>query len=607
MNGKKLIRLSDYVMKFIAQQGVKHIFMVSGGGGMYLFDSLGRSKDIKYICNHHEQACAISAEGYQRTTNNLGVAMVTTGPGGTNTITGVMCSWDDSIPVIFISGQANSKLLIGNTGRRQRGVQEVDITKLVESITKYAVTITDETTIRYHLEKSVFLAKTGRPGPVWIAIPLDIQAKMIDERMLPRYFPQKEIVGIKAGHKNETKKIKILVKLLKKSDRPIIIAGNGIRLSHSEDKFLKFIEKYQIPVVTTKNGFDLIYYKHPLRVGSIGINGQRAANFAVQNADLVLSLGSSLPLTVVGYETKLFAREAKKIVVDIDEAQLKHPLINTDVVIHADLKDFFQRLGRELGRQRLQTNVWVDRCKTWRDRFPLVEMKEDKSKRYVNSYYFFDILSDYLSPNDTVITDQGATFYSSSQALKLKRGQRYFTNGGCAPMGYGLPAAIGSCFADLNKQVICVHGDGGLEMNLQELQTMVFHNLPIKLFVFNNQGYLSIKHTQSAYFEGFLVGSDPKSGVSCPDFIKIAKAYGIATDRIQTHNELKKKIFTILSRKGPMLIEVILDPHQPFLPKVSSMRDSNGKIISKPLEDMYPFLPRDEFHENMIIEPLKEG
>ena len=598
-----MIRLSEYVINFLAKEKVKHIFMVSGGGGMFLIDSLGRSKDIQYVCNHHEQASAMSAEGYQRVNGNLGVALVTTGPAGTNIITGLLCSWNDSIPVVIISGQVASKFLIGDTGLRQRGTHEANITKIVESVTKYAVTITDAYKIRFHLEKAVYLARHGRPGPVWLDIPLDIQATMIDETKLePFSDTQERIINIPEIDKQ---KVEEITNLLLESRRPVIIAGNGIRLAGLQEDFIRFIETHRIPAVTTKLGFDLIYDAHELLAGRIGTYGQRAGNFVVQNADFVLVLGSRLAFTTTGYQIEWFARGAKKVIVDIDSRQLKYLNIKTDITVQADIKDFLPELSKSLKGKLLNTNTWISRCQNWRKKYPAVLPEWRKDKKYVNPYYFFEVLSDELDNDDIVITDQGATFYCSTPAFKLKKGQRLFTNGGFSPMGYGLPASIGACFANDKKRIICAHGEGGLEMNIQELQTIVQYKLPIKLFVFNNQGYLSIKHTQSAYFNGFFVGSDPASGVTCPDTIKIARAYGIPALRIRNHRGMHAQIRKALKTKGPVMVDVILDPMQPFMPRVTSERGADGKFVSKPLEDMYPFLGREEFISNMIVKPVE--
>jgi len=589
-------------MNFLAKEGVRHIFMVSGGGGMFLIDSLGRSKDIQYVCNHHEQASAMSAEGYERVTGNLGVALVTTGPAGTNAITGVACSWNDSIPVLIISGQVKSSTLIGETGLRQRGTHEANITKIVESITKYAVTITDAKTIRYHLEKAVFLARSGRPGPVWLDIPLDVQSAMVDEASLLPFVDENE----EALFSPEIDKVKVneIADNLFNAKRPIIVAGHGIRLASVEEWFLEFIERFRIPVVTTKLGVDLIPDSHELFAGKIGTYGQRAGNFSIQNSDFVLTLGTRLAFTTTGYETAWFAREAKKAVVDIDPAILKNLNVKADIAVLADLKKFFPALSLALKGKAVENEAWIKRCQEWRKKYPPVLPEWHAEKKYVNPYCFFEVLSEELAQEDVVITDQGATFYCSTPAFKIKAGQRLFTNGGFSPMGYGLPAAIGACLAHEEKRIICAHGDGGLELNIQELQTIVQYQLPIKLFVFNNQGYLSIKHTQAAYFDSFFVGSDPASGVSCPDTMKIAKAYGIPAVRIRNHKDMRKQIQKVLRMGGPVMIDVLMHPMQPFVPRVTSERKPDGRFVSKPLEDMYPFLDRAEFLANMIVKQV---
>lgn len=601
-----MIRLSDYVMERIAHEGVRHIFMVSGGGGMYLIDSLGRRDDMHYVCNHHEQAAAMSAEGYQRVTGNLGVVLVTTGPAGTNAITGVLCAWNDSIPLIVLSGQSNSRFLIGETGLRQRGVHEANITKIVETVTKYAITVTDEQMIRYHLDKAIYLARSGRPGPVWIDIPIDIQSKVIDLETMPAFTPEND--ALSAATKIADNAIATVINWLNSATRPIIIAGHGIRMAGYQEQFLEFAERFNIPVVTTKNAFDLINDDHRLLAGRIGINGQRAGNFAVQNADLIIALGTRLAFPTVGYATESFAREARKVVVDIDANQLVHATIKIDLPLCADVGVFIRQLEAALTTKMCNGySSWVNRCQYWREKFPAVLPEWKQQKEYVNPYYFFDVLSEEMAGGDILVTDQGATFYCSTVAFKNKKGQRVFTNGGFSPMGYGLPAAIGACFAEENGRVVCAHGDGGLEMNIQELQTVVHYGLPLKLFVFNNQGYLSIKHTQTAYFDGFFVGSDPSSGVSCPDMLKIATAYGIPSFRISDHTSMREQIRNALTGDGPVLVDVVLDPMQPFLPKVASERKADGRMVSKPLEDMYPFLDREEFMKQMIVKPLAES
>ena len=512
------MNVSEYIMERLADAGVEKIFMVSGGGGMFLIEALGNNPRIQHVSNHHEQASVMAAEGYQRATRNLGVALVTTGPAATNALTGVCCAWNDSIPMMILSGQAKTPTLIGDTGMRQRGTHEVNITPIVAPVTKYAVTIKDVKEVRYHFEKALYLAKNGRPGPVWLDIPLDIQSAEINPAELKGYEPEKVTYDLKLDK---------LYALLKEAKRPLILAGQGLKLSKTEEIFLNIAEKYNIPVVTPKNGFDMIWEEHPMLAGRIGINGQRAGNLAVQNADFLLILGARLPLVTVGYETELFAPNAKKVIIDCDKAQLKHCWIHTDLQIEADLKEFMPALELKLKNEDYNYNsdFWVKKVQGYRTKYPTVTKDVIEQKKYVDSYFFFERLSHYMNPDDVLVTDQGATFYSITTAFKVKKGQLAFTNGGFSPMGYGLPASVGCAFAKGVNRVVSVNGDGGLQMNLQELQTIIHHNLNMKVFVFNNDGYLSIKHTQTNFFNGHLVGSDPKSGVSCPDSIKLGKAY----------------------------------------------------------------------------------
>jgi acetolactate synthase-1/2/3 large subunit len=598
------MQLSEYVIDCLIKENVKYVFMVSGGGGMFLINALGHRKEINYICNHHEQASAMAAEGYQRVTETIGAALVTTGPAATNAITGVVCAWMDSIPYIIISGQANSKFLIDDTGVRQRGVHEVNIVKMVQSVTKYAVTIRDENEIRYHVEKALYLAKNGRPGPVWLDIPLDIQSKNVDPVELKGFNQNDEKQNNPIINNEDVEKI---INLINSCKRPIIIVGNGVRLSKATENLLLFIDKFKIPVVTTKNAMDLIYDNHPFLAGRMGTYGQRAGNFAVQNADLVISLGSRLAFSVVGYAVEKFARDAKKIVIDIDANELKHLKIKADLTVQANLSDFITILMKKLeSNYSNHFDKWIEKCQHWRKIFPVVTADMKKDGPYINSYYFYEVLSEELDNDAIVITDQGATFYSATVAFKLKKGQRLFTNGGFSPMGYGLPSSIGACCGNNRKPVVSVNGDGGLQMNIQELQTISHNKLPIKIFVMNNQGYLSIKHTQTAYFDGFLVGSDPNSGVSCPDLKKIAFSYDIPYLKMEKHSQMRDIIHHAFKIDGPCIIEIILDPMQPFEPRVSSIKKADGSLVSKPLEDMFPFLDRDLFNKEMIIKPLDD-
>ena len=598
-----LVKLSDYIFSFIAELGVKDVFAISGGGAMHLVDSLGISEELNYIATHHEQAAAMAAEGYARISGKPGVALVTSGPGGTNTITGVCGAWIDSIPTIFISGQVTSDTLIGNTGLRQFGIQESNIVELVKPITKYAITVTDPTQIKYHLQKALYLATSGRPGPVWLDIPLDIQSAYINLNDLVSFMPD----NTEQGNTNRLLKTQVAesIKLLINAKRPVIISGYGIRLAKAENDYLKLVDNLGIPVISSWTTSDLLPYDHELYIGRSGIMGDRAGNFTVQNSDLLLIIGSRMSIPQVGHKHGTFAREAKKIMVDIDKVELKKPSIKIDIPIQADAKEFIRELLHQIDEQKVKIEVadWVQKCNHWKIKYPVVLPEYGREKEAVNSFYFVDVISEKLDKSAVVVTDMGTSFTGTMQAFKTKRGQRFFTSSGHASMGFGLPGAIGACFANNKKKTICISGDGGLQMNIQELQTIVHYNLPIILFVLNNNGYLTIKLMQQNHF-GRYVGSDKNSGVSCPDIIKVANAYGIKTERITNHNELHEKIDSVLNESGPFVCEIIMPENQPLIPKVSSVKRPDGTFVSRPLEDLYPFLDRDEFLENMFIKTI---
>ena len=598
------MKLSDYVVKFVENLGVKDIFLVSGGGNMHLIDSVGRNKKINYVCNHHEQACAIAVEGYARMKNDIGVALVTTGPGGTNTITGVAGCWLDSIPALFISGQVKMAhtAYVQNPKLRQFGDQELDIVEIVKSVTKYAVFVTDKNTIRYHLEKAVYLAKTGRPGPVWIDIPLDIQASDINVEELVGFVPEAQIEN------NIDKEVEEIVNLLKAAKRPIVVAGNGIRLSHGEEKFLELLGTLNVPVVTAINGNDLVNEDYAYYTGRFGIMGQRGANFAIQNSDLILSIGSRLMVRQIGFDYDKFAREAKIICIDIDKEEINKKSINSHIKLAVDAKFFINKLLEAINNTEnfeIKCREWNERCIQWKKKYGGIEACHLQQDKYVNSYYFVSKLSDFLSKEDHIITSNGTSNVSTLFSIKLKNGQRLFTNTALASMGYGLPAALGACVANDRKQVICMENDGSLQMNIQELQTIVHNKLPMKIFVFNNDGYLSIKNTQGSFFPDNITAADPSSGVSCPDLEKISYAYGIPFKRISKVDEIETKLTEVFETEGAYICEIMMDPWQQLLPKTSSKKCDDGRMISKPIEDMFPFLPREEFLENMIIEPLE--
>lgn len=598
------IKVADYLAKRIAEAGVRHVFMISGGGAMHLNDAIGRNKDLEYVCNHHEQACAIAVEGYSRTTGNLGVAIVTSGPGGTNTLTGVLGLWLDSIPGMFISGQIKYGTTVESTGLllRQLGDQEANIIAIVRSITKYAVMVRDPKSIRYHFEKALYLARNGRPGPVWLDIPLDVQATMIDEdELLPYSLAEDRICFDLETIKAQAA---IIIERIRAAERPVFLAGNGIRLAGAMDLFHEVIDLLGVPVQTGMGGNDVIHSDHPLFFGRPSVTGDRSSNFIIQNADVLLTIGVRLGVRTVSYLFKAFARAAYKIIVDIDPAELKKPTIFPDMPVHCDAKILLEEMARQLrGTPLSRKENWIEWCRERRRRYPSVTPEWRAQKDYVNSFHFVDVLSGELSSSDVIVLANGAANTCTFQAIKLKKGQRLFTNTGCAAMGYDLPAAIGACFANDRKQVICIAGDGSIQMNLQELQTIVHHKLPIKIFLLNNNGYTSIRLTQDAYFPGGYVAADPSSGVTFPDIQKICAAYGIQSNQAANHEELLEKIRQTLAVPGPALCEIMMAPDQLLYPKLASEVKPDGTMISKPLEDMYPFLDRAEFLENMLIEP----
>jgi len=599
------MKLSDYMFQFIAAQGVKHVFMFPGGGAMHLVDSLGRCKDIEYICNLHEQACAIAAEAYARVNNNLGVALVTTGPGGTNAITGVAAAWLDSTPCLFISGQVKRSDLMGDLGVRQLGVQEIDIVSLVRPITKYAVTIMDPSSIRYHLEKALYLAKAGRPGPVWIDIPLDVQAASIEPEILDGFDLKK--MDIQLDQFILEKQVSDVVDLINQSERPVILAGNGIRLAGAEKEFLDLANQLNIPVLTTWLGIDLLPESHNLFIGRPGSIAPRGANFALQNSDCLLIIGSRLDMALTGYAHDKFARAAKKIMVDIDSAEIRKIKTTIDIPIYADAKAFIRELLKRINKVNAKpSSNWLSKCQEWKEKYPVVHAEHRMHRGSVSTYYFSEILADELSGNDLIVPgSSGNSVELFLLVFKVKIGQRIFHNRGLGAMGFGLPASIGACIASGRRRTICVDGDGGFQLNIQELETVARLNLPIKFFVINNRGYASIRAMQMNYFQK-LVGADPESGLTFPDIIKVAAAYGLSTMRIVDQNDLRNQIRDVLKVPGPVICEIMAIPDEIRAPRLSSMQKPDGSMISKPLEDMWPFLDRQEFLSNMIIKPLDE-
>ncbi|TAM45953.1 MAG: thiamine pyrophosphate-binding protein [Gammaproteobacteria bacterium] len=597
------MKLSDYVASFIADLGVKDVFSVSGGGAMHLVDSVGKSERLAYIPTHHEQAAAMAAEAYSRIAG-MGVGLFTTGPGGTNALTGVACAWIDSIPTLYLSGQVTRDTLLDGTGLRQYGIQESDVVTLARPITKYAVCVTNEKDIRYELEKAAYIAKSGRPGPVWVDIPLDVQSRQINPSELRGFTPPPEVNSLR--RKSVGSQVESCLSMLRSAKRPVLICGYGVRLAGAQDEFRRLVDSLGIPVVSSWTASDLLDSSNPYYVGRSGIFGDRPSNFAVQNADLLLVIGSRMSIPQVGYNYQTFAREARIVMVDIDQAEISKPSLHVDLGIVADARRFIVEMqsGLDKGAARPDAAAWVRRCQEWKVKYPVALPEYRDLKQGINSFYFVDRLSDRLPADAVVVTDMGTSFTCTMQTFKVKLGQRLTTASGHAPMGYGLPGAIGACFGNGRRKTICISGDGGLQMNIQELQTMAHFRLPIILFVINNGGYLTIKHMQQNHF-GRYVGSESGSGLSCPDMMKVAHAYGIPARRIADQASLLRELDDVLAQPGPYICEIMMPEDQPLIPRLSSLKKPDGTIISKPLEDLYPFLDRKEFKENMLIPPTE--
>jgi acetolactate synthase-1/2/3 large subunit len=601
------MKLSDYIVDFFEKQGLKHMFMVSGGGCMHLVNSFGNSSKIEYTCTQHEQSAAMAAEAYAKYVNDLGLVLVTSGPGVTNTITGLLGAYQDSIPCVFISGQAKRKQTVYNSNvknLRQLGVQEVNVIPIVNSITKYAVMINEPEKIRYYLEKAVYLAKSGRPGPVWLDIPLDVQSAIIRENELIGYDPSKDKKNIIKNLPTD-EEIETFLKDLGDSRRPVIIAGHGIRLADACKELKEFAVSYKIPVVTPIMGIDVLEYSHDNYIGKVGTKGTRAGNFAMQNADLIISIGSRLSVSVVGHEYDLFAREAKVVVIDIDENEHKKETIRIDRIIQADAKKFLQKI-LTVEEKVTEFNSWLNQCIEWKLKYPVCIPEYDNDENGINYYKFMDILADKMDSSTPFISDAGSAFYVAAQGSKVKEGQRFITSGAIATMGFGVPAAIGVAVANKSNSTVSITGDGSFQQNLQELSIVKYLNLPIKIFVMNNNGYLSIRQTQRKFFNGNLVGESPNSGVPMPNTKKVADAFELKYVLIDTIEKLENVLDDILMDTNPMVIEVKLLDNQEIIPTNAAKLNSDGTMVSKPLEDMYPFLEREEFIQNMVVKPLNE-
>lgn len=591
-----MIKVSDYIIHFLEQQGIKHMFMLPGGMAMHINDSVGYSKKIKPICMLHEQAATFAAESYARVTNNLGVVCVTCGPAATNTLTGIACSWIESTPLLVLTGQVKRADIAQDPNLRQLGVQEVRIVDMAKPITKYSKQILDPNSIRYELEKSVFLAKNGRPGPVLLDIPVDVQACKVKENELRGFTPT-----LQDSSTCSDDQIEEIVSLLKSAKRPVIYAGAGIYMAGAKSEFRKLIEKLQIPVLVHWNGMDILENDHPLYMGRPGAVGQRAANFVLQNSDVLITIGTRLYLLQTGFNFDEYAKNAKLIMVDIDAAELNKPTIHPYMKVQSDAKNFIEALLSRKDLTTLDCSKWIAQGKEWNIKYPSLNPQWIQETQYINSFYLLDSISRQMNADDVYCGGRAGTCVDAAiQAFNVKQGQSVYVTKGLSSMGNGLPAAIGAAYAT-NRKVICVNGDGGFVMNIQELEVIRRDNLPIKFFILDNQGYSTVRNTQTNVFNKHYVACDEQSGLTVGNIKAVAEAYGIKTFTMNNHTEMESIINEVLNYDGPVLCMVWIDPDQPIVPRQANYKTPEGQMASRPLEDMKPLLPREEIEEIMSI------
>jgi len=587
------MKVAEYIAEYLQSLGIKYVFGITGSAIADVYDSLRKFEDIDYVCVQHEQAAAMAAEGYARITENIGATLVTSGPGATNLITGIACAWFDSIPCIYISGQVNSKFTKGDKPIKQVGFQEIDIVSIVKPITKYAEMVKSAEDIKYILDKATYLAKSGRPGPVLVDIPMDIQKADIKPEELRGYTIEEKLKLDSQDVVEE--KIDIYIRELKKSKRPVILVGGGIRLSKSIKLLYDLLEKLKIPVVSTWAAIDVFPTEYPLFRDLIGTYGMRGANFTIQNSDLLLALGSGFSGRQTGGMVDTFAREAKRFVVDIDTNQLKYQPVKGHVNINCDLKDFLKILKDKISDESIPDfSDWIKKTREWKEKYPACLPEYYKEKSHVHTYVFMKTLSEEAKEGDIIVGDCGGNIVPLALSFIVKKNQRVYSSWANSPMGYALASSTGACLANnSSNNVICVIGDGGMQVNIQELQTIKNYNLPIKVFIMNDRSYGIIKQYQDIYLDSRYEASG--RGYSCPDFVKVSQAYGIETETISNHSELREKIRKVLSAKGAIICDVNLTPKTKLLPRLG---------WDTPIEDQYPYLDREEFYNNMFIEPL---
>lgn len=593
------MKLTDYLAEFFAEKGVRHVFGLTGGAVVHLFDSAARNGKLTPIFTHHEQSAAFAAQMYARVTRNCGLCFVTTGPGVTNALTGLAAAWLDSVPCIYVSGQARLAHTTRGKKIRQLGTQQLDVIDIVKPVTKYAVMLDDPRSIRFHLEKAWHIATSGRPGPVWIDLPLDMQWAQVDPGAMERYVPPDEGVPAKTPSDEHVERFKLL---LANARRPLAMAGYGLFWGRADAEFRQFVENHQIPFISTWGAVDILPGDHPLHVGRPGISGQRGANLAIQNCDLLICLGSHLCIPVTGTMFKAFAREATIVMVDIDADELEERTIPVDLPIQADVRQFLSAVLEPRNGKPLAIEEWRQYCARYR-RYN-APPDEGPAPSAISSHALVKAVSDCSSDGDLVVVDGGGTnVYYSFLTFEVKAGQRMLLSTGLCAMGSGLPESIGACFAGGFRRTICLCGDGSVQLNVQELQTIKHHNLPVKIFVSNNNGYISIRQTQDGFLDGRHVGSEASGGMSLPDFRKVAEAYGIATCLIDSPRALREGVQHVLDRPGPVLCEVVVSSDQELNPRQGFDRKPDGTFVPRPLEDMAPFMDRTEFMRNMIVRP----
>ena len=607
MNSKK-IKVSDLIAIFLKKKKIKYIFGIIGSANSHIFDSIKKLGYTEIVCVHHEQAATMAMQTYYRVKKEMTAALVTAGAGSSNSITGVMSAWADSIPGIIISGQENTRFISSMKKMRMWGIQGYDSTLMVKKITKYQKRVLDINFTNYELEKAYNISLEDRPGPVWLDFPIDVQGSFVSSKQLKKF-------KINKNKKEKSLKkfnINLIQNIISNSKRPIFWLGHGIRLSAKKNSLNveRLLTKFPFPTLLTWAGMDLLNYNHPLNFGSAGVYGNRDSNFILQNCDLVIAIGNRMAIPMIGYEHSELARKAKFIQVDVDQLELDKLKDIVDLPILSDATKFINILIKNSQKIKFNKKIiqnWVLRCKKYRKDYPKIEKCHDDKKGYINSYRFIDKLCDELSERDIITADMGTALLSGHQAFKIKKNQRLMTSTGLGEMGFGLPAALGACFANNKKEIINLNCDGGMMLNLQELQTISHHNLPIKIFVFNNDGYLMIKHTQKNLFKGRYVGVDKKSGISCPDFYKIAQAFNMKYFSITNWKDFYKVVPLIKKTKNPIICDVFMDPEQTFYPKLALTLAADNKIISPPLEDLSPILERKRFFSEMIIPPHKKS